>query len=77
MFFGRVIFTHVFARQLIKKSIIIAKHNIQKTHIDIFHNKLLGDVAIILNVVLDSGVVMRVNVILELYKYKITMDSPF
>ena len=58
-----VIFNHVFARQLLKRK-IIAKQNIQKTHIHIFHNKLLGEVAIILDVVSDSDVVMRAKVIL-------------
>ena len=43
---------------------IIAKHNIQKTHIHIFHNKLLREVAIALDVVSDSDVVMRAIIIL-------------
>ena len=43
---------------------IIAKHNIQKTHIHIFHNKLPGKVAIILDAFSDSDVVMRAKVIL-------------
>ena len=62
LFFDRVIFNHVFERQLVKKN--NSKTYIQKTHIPIFHNKLLGEVAIILDVVSDSDVVMRAKVIL-------------
>ena len=36
----------------------------QKTHIHNFHNKLLGEVAIIIDLVSDSEVVMRAKVIL-------------
>ena len=43
---------------------ILAKHNIQKTHINIFHNKLMGEVAIIVDVVSDSNVLMRAKIIL-------------
>ena len=39
-------------------------HNIQKTHIHIFHNKLLGEAAIILDVVSDSDVEMCAKAIL-------------
>ena len=35
----------------------------QKTHIHIFHNKLLGEVAITLDVVSNSDFVMRAKVI--------------
>ena len=45
---------------------MMAKHNIQKTHIHIFHNKLLREVAIILDVVSDSDNVMRAKVILTI-----------
>ena len=60
--FRRVIFNHVFARQLLKK--IIAKHNIQKTRIHIFHNKLLSEASIVLDLVSNFYVVMRANDIL-------------
>ena len=43
---------------------IIANHNIQKTHIHTFHNKLLGEVAMIVDVVSDFDVLMRAKVIL-------------
>ena len=43
---------------------MMAKHNIQKTHIHIFHNKLLREVAIILDVVSDCDIVKRAKVIL-------------
>ena len=62
LFFGMVIFNYVFARQLLEKN--NSKAHIQKTHIHIFHNKLLGEVAIILDVVSDSEIVMRAKVIL-------------
>ena len=43
---------------------MIAKHNIQKSHIHIFRKKLLGEVAIILDVVSDCHTVKRAKVIL-------------
>ena len=43
---------------------MIANDNIQKTHTHIFHNKLLGEVAVILDIVSDSDVAMRAEVIL-------------
>ena len=43
---------------------MIAKHNTQKSHIHIFRKKLLGEVAIILDVVSDCHTVKRTKVIL-------------
>ena len=41
-----------------------SKNNIQKTHVHIFRKKLLGEVAIILDVVSDCHTVKRAKVIL-------------
>ena len=41
-----------------------SKENIQKIHIHIFHNKLMGGVAIILDVICDCDIVKRAKVIL-------------
>ena len=49
------------ARQLLKK--IVAKHNIQKSHIHIFHNRLLGEVGFNQNSV-GADVVIREKVTL-------------
>ena len=62
MFFGRVIFSHALQDSFLRK--VIAKHNIQKTHVHIFCNKLQGEVAIILDAVSDCDIVKRAKVIL-------------
>ena len=62
LFFGRLFLTMSLRDSFWRK--IIAKHSIQKAHIHIFHNRLLGEVAIILDVVSDTEVVMHAKVIL-------------
>ena len=59
LFFGRVIFSHAMQNHFKRK--IITKHNNKKTHINIFYNKLLGQVAKILELFLNFSDSIRIK----------------
>ena len=62
LFFGRVIFSHALQGRFWRK--IITKHNFQKTHILIFHNRLLlGEITVILELFLNFRDSIRIHLI--------------